>query len=243
MEFRAKLQKMFCITKKWLNIFKNFVETFAVCRFLCKFAADKTKNDNILMEKIKALPQLDFVSAVKLAAGRLTDFKGRSRRSEFWWWMAVVMVVQVAVDYLLRGYHNAVFAADVLIMCCALSVTTRRLQDAGYNAVWVFLSFILGIVMQLFPSVTKVGDFLVEYNMIIERHGVRISESQIDALIDQYGSPLMWYFVVVVAFCITSLVVVVLCMLDSKPMTNKYGPSPKYIVEDEQPQMTEKADL
>ena len=243
MEFRAKIQKMFRITKKWLNIFKNFVETFAVCRFLCIFAADKTKNDDILMEKIKALPQLDFVSAIKLAAGRLTEFKGRSRRSEFWWWMAVVMVVQIAINYFLGSYPNAAFAVDVLIMCCALSVTARRLQDAGYNAIWVFLSFILGIVMQIFPSVTKVGDFLAEYNMIIERHGVRISDSQLDALIDQYGSPLMWYFVVMVAFCITSLVVVILCMLDSKPMTNKYGPSPKYVVEGQQPQVTEKADL
>lgn len=186
------------------------------------------------MEKIKALPQLDFVSAVKLAAGRLTDFKGRSRRSEFWWWIAVVMVVQVAVNYFFREFPNAVFVADVLIMCCALSVTARRLQDAGYNAIWVFLSFALGIVMQLFPSLTRVGEFMVEYNMIIERHGVHISDSQIDALIEQYGAPLMWYALVVIAFCITSLVVVILCMLDSKLTANKYGPSPKYVIEGEE---------
>ena len=35
--------------------------------------------------KITTLPQLSFAEAVKLNFARITDFRGRSRRSELWW--------------------------------------------------------------------------------------------------------------------------------------------------------------
>jgi len=35
------------------------------------------------------------------------------------------------------------------------------------------------------------------------------------------------------AWGISSLVVVILCLLDSKPTPTKHGPSPKYIVEND----------
>ena len=39
------------------------------------------------MEKLIAKPQLGFTEANQLVASRLTDFNGRSRRSEYWWTM------------------------------------------------------------------------------------------------------------------------------------------------------------
>jgi len=196
------------------------------------------------MEKIKALPQLDFVSAVKLAAGRLTDFKGRSRRSEFWWWMAVVLVVKVAVAFILPPQSMLVsLILDVLIMACALSVTARRLQDAGYHAIWVFLSFAFGIATSVFQMTDKMVDFTTEYSAMIEHYGFRIQEAQVDGLMEEYANTLMIFGALALAWAITSLVVVILCLLDSKPKTNKYGPSPKYIMEDEEPQIIEKTDL
>lgn len=37
------------------------------------------------MKQIEATPSVGFGDAVKSSLNRLTDFKGRTRRSEFWW--------------------------------------------------------------------------------------------------------------------------------------------------------------
>jgi len=51
MEFRAKVQKMFRITKNWLNNFKIFTESFAVYGILCIFAAHFTNKTMIYLWK------------------------------------------------------------------------------------------------------------------------------------------------------------------------------------------------
>ena len=76
---------------------------------------------------MRALPQLDFIEAIKLASSRILDFKGRSRRSEFWWWMLVVIVV----GWIISMFANNLLANAVLSIICmffGLSATARRLQ-------------------------------------------------------------------------------------------------------------------
>ena len=186
------------------------------------------------MERFRALPQLGFVEAVKLAAGRLLDFNGRSRRSEFWWWMAVIFLAKVALAFILPSrFVIPALIIDILIMACALSVTARRLQDAGYNAFWVYLSYALGIATSVYQVTGKMVEFMNDYRTFIESYGTKFKEAQLEALMEEYSSTLMIYGALLLAWLITSLVVVILCFLDSKPVANKYGPSPKYILEAE----------
>ncbi|HIZ05846.1 MAG TPA: DUF805 domain-containing protein [Candidatus Phocaeicola gallistercoris] len=42
------------------------------------------------MERFKVIPSLTFVEALKLALNKTLLFKGRSRRSEYWWTMLAV---------------------------------------------------------------------------------------------------------------------------------------------------------
>ena len=44
------------------------------------------------MKRMIAKPQLGFSEAVKLAFGKITQMSGRSRRSEFWWFMLVYVI-------------------------------------------------------------------------------------------------------------------------------------------------------
>ena len=44
------------------------------------------------MKKVTAKPQLGFGEAVKVAMSRLTDIKGRSRRSEYWWTLLAFLI-------------------------------------------------------------------------------------------------------------------------------------------------------
>ena len=79
---------------------------------------------------MKALPQLGFVEAVKLASSRILDFKGRSRRSEFWWWMLIVMIANWVITSFVSNLLVSSIIATI-IMFFGLAVTVRRLQDSG----------------------------------------------------------------------------------------------------------------
>lgn len=46
----------------------------------------------MIMNNVTAKPQLSFGEAIKFASGRVTDFKGRSRRSEYWWFMLAFLI-------------------------------------------------------------------------------------------------------------------------------------------------------
>ena len=202
------------------------------------FCSDKTK---IMMERYKALPQLGFVEAVKLASGRLMDFSGRSRRSEFWWWMAVIILVKVSLAYIMPSqFVIPALIIDILVMACALSVTARRLQDAGYSAFWVYVSYALGIATSIFQVSGKMVAFLKDYGEMIERYGRKIQEAHLEQLMEEYGSTLTVYGGLMLAWGISSLIVVVFCLMDSKPTATKHGPSPKYIVETESDEEREK---
>ena len=61
-------------------------------------------------------PQLSVAEAVKLALGRLTDFSGRSRRSEFWWWMAIVILVNYTSGFLTGGNLQVSAVVSAIIM-------------------------------------------------------------------------------------------------------------------------------
>lgn len=196
------------------------------------------------MGQVKTMPTLDMVKAIQLAAGRLLDFKGRSRRSEFWWWMAVVMIVQVLIGLLLGEQLQTKAIVNILIMCCGLSVTVRRLQDSGNHAIWLFLSFGFGVASNIYYAFSKMALLLEEYSAMTEHYGLKRSEAMVDQLLEKYSGVVMVYGGLYLLWLVFSLVVIVMCLLDSKAMPNKYGPSPKYIMEEEpQPIVTEKTDL
>ena len=50
------------------------------------------------------IPQLDFVTAVKLAIARIKDMEGRSRRSEFWWTMLALFIVNIILAFIPFGW-------------------------------------------------------------------------------------------------------------------------------------------
>ena len=110
---------------------------------------------------MRALPQLGFVEAVKLASSRILDFKGRSRRSEFWWWIPIILIANWVIssftsDLLVSGIISTV------IMFFGLSATARRLQDADKSAWWVYISYALGIVNTVMTATSSSINKLME---------------------------------------------------------------------------------
>ena len=87
-----------------------------------------------------------------LAWQRATDFSGRSRRKEYWYFnlfngIVFLFLFLFAIPF---GEHEKpsmlplgfLFAYSLVIMVPGLAVTIRRLHDIGKSGWWYFIAFI-----------------------------------------------------------------------------------------------------
>ena len=83
--------------------------------------------------------KVSFFEAVKLFFKNYTNFRTRSRRSEYWWvWLfcTVVSGVLAAVMPEIAGLWNLV------VLVPNLSLAVRRLHDIGKSGWWYLLLFV-----------------------------------------------------------------------------------------------------
>ena len=174
---------------------------------------------------MRELPSLGFVEAVKLASGRILDFKGRSRRSEFWWWMLVVIIV----NWVITTFAPSLLVSgimSIIIMFFGLAATARRLQDSGKSAVWVYISYALGCVTQLYTGTSTTVNIIMD-----ELSTGSFSNSAIEKIVEKGSGDLVLLSCLSLAMGIFAIIVIIMCLLDSTRGANKYGESPKYVNE------------
>ena len=99
-------------------------------------------------------PKVGFLEAVKLFFLRYADFKGRSRRSEYWWisLFAGLVIIPLYILLIIAAVQESeVFMGVIGILMMVfllgtfipnLAVTVRRLHDTGRSGWWYLLSFI-----------------------------------------------------------------------------------------------------
>ena len=111
---------------------------------------------------LSPLPELTMGQAVKNVWNRYATFRGRARRSEYWWWtLAVILgeIVSAVIDVstglnypgLPYGAVYSLFALAVFIP--GLAVLFRRLHDtgrSGWNILWVLIPLVGSIVLIVF---------------------------------------------------------------------------------------------
>lgn len=164
-------------------------------------------------------PQLGFSEAVKTACSRLTDFKGRSRRSEFWWTVLAYYIASLIINGICTIVLPHILGAIVSMALPFLmfSLTIRRLHDTGKSGWWVVVSWAASIVLQV-------------YIVMMQAEGI-LESSDVDELMGFFTNPV--YLIAGGISFITGLVIFVFCLLDSKPESNKYGDSPVYMTAEE----------
>jgi len=173
---------------------------------------------------MNALPSLGFTEAVKTVTSRMNDFKGRSRRSEFWWWMLVIFLIKQVAGAFVADPVTSVFV-DTVCMLGALAVTVRRLHDANKSGLWVYVSYATGFISLYLMAKSGYVDLILK----MAQKGTFS-----DAKIEHFMSSLpQWavetFSVSSLIWMASSLVVIIFCLMDSKPKSNKYGNSPKYV--------------
>jgi uncharacterized membrane protein YhaH (DUF805 family) len=98
---------------------------------------------------------MDFTDAVKAVFKKYAVFDGRSRRSEYWFWVLFILLVSIAlsiIDSILFGTKSsssgpleAVFSLATIIP--GIAVTVRRLHDVNKSGWWILIALtIVGII-------------------------------------------------------------------------------------------------
>ena len=180
--------------------------------------------------RVTASPMMDPVTAVKTCFKKFFDFKGRARRSEFWWFALFVFVVSSALSYLglivpFVGYLSMAFGLVVIIP--QLAALCRRLHDTSHGGWWVALLalLIVGYLGAFFSLIGSNYSTLANSNNVEDIMGV--AQEMANAI---QASPGIATVMVGCSLGAGLLIIILLifAVLDSKWGENKYGPSPKY---------------
>ena len=177
-------------------------------------------------------PQMGFIEACSTACKKIVTFKGRARRSEFWWAILGIFIIDLImtpVGYM--GTAGVIISnlVSLAITILSLSLTFRRLHDTGRSGWFVGIPFIISMIglVAIIYSILSMGINIFE---LIETPDM-LSQEIIENMNNSSSMNIMAGTFLFFISGLLSIVVFVFCCMDSKPGTNKYGESPKYVEE------------
>ena len=85
---------------------------------------------------------MDFATAVKSVFSQYANFKGRARRSEYWWYILFYVIVSVVVYIIdaVIGSQVLSYIVDLLLLLPTLAVGVRRLHDTDRSGWWLLIA-------------------------------------------------------------------------------------------------------
>lgn len=158
------------------------------------------------MGEIISTPTLSFSEALNVSTSKITRFTGRSRRSEYWWTLALVCLINIFLTPIVG------FFADI----ATIPLTFRRLHDTNKSGWWYGIYVIIKFmfIICLFYDLAM---------MIIHANEIGGYEDDIlFAFIIKYS---IW----IGAIFVYRIILLIFMCLDSDKGRNNYGESPKYI--------------
>lgn len=148
------------------------------------------------------VPQLGIMEAISASTKKISQFTGRSRRSEYWWTIAFVFVANIVLTPV----------AGLVLGLLTIPLTFRRLHDVGRSGWWYGVYFILvGLFIPIF-----IFDFVILHSFTGDWFHTILTKD------------LIWLLVIVVY----KIILLIFLCSDSQIEDNKYGESPKYHYEE-----------
>ena len=97
---------------------------------------------------------MNFIVSVRTCFLDFAVFKGRTRRSEFWWFQIFCIIVTLTLstlDTAIFGYSDAAITPlattfDVAVVIPLAAVTARRLHDVGKSGWFQLPTFLLYLI-------------------------------------------------------------------------------------------------
>jgi uncharacterized membrane protein YhaH (DUF805 family) len=90
---------------------------------------------------------MSFLAAVRNCLTNYANFKGRASRSEYWWWVLFVVILQAVTSAITDELSGI---ASLLVLVPGLAVFVRRLHDTNRSGWWILPPFLLVIVGSAF---------------------------------------------------------------------------------------------
>lgn len=106
------------------------------------------------------------LDAVKSVYTNYTNFKGRARRSEYWWFYLFCVVSAVILILVEGSITGSMFLYVIFILASlipSLAVTVRRLHDTSRSGWWILIAF-----------VPLIGGIWLLVLMVLDSHGDNI---------------------------------------------------------------------
>ncbi len=158
------------------------------------------------MGQIISTPTLSFSEALDVSTSKIAQFTGRSRRSEYWWTIALVCLINIFLTPIIG------FLADFAI----IPLTFRRLHDTNRSGWWygIYVLFKFMFIICLF------------YDLVMMAiHANEINGYEDDVIFVVAIKYLIW----IGAIFVYRIILLIFMCLDSDKERNNYGESPKYI--------------
>ena len=180
--------------------------------------------------RVTASPMMDPVTAIKTCFKKYFDFKGRARRSEFWWFFLFVAIVSSVFSFFgllspIVGYLSLAFSLAVLIP--ELAVLCRRLHDTGRGSWWVVLMAILmGGYYGTFA--TLIGSNFSDMASATNPEDMMGMAQEMANSIQAAPGLATIMMLCSMGSIIMAIIMLIFTVKDSDWNDNKYGPSPKY---------------
>lgn len=167
------------------------------------------------MAHVIVKPQVEFIDAIKLAFKKSFTFTGRIRRSEYWWAVLGIGIINFVLCWIpVVGIFSNIYFAIV-----STAMAFRRLHDTNRSGWWIGG-----------PMIGMLAAIIV----ILGATGTALLTGDIDAVTNTSLAVLGVAGILYFASAIMSIVTLVFCCMDSDQSANKYGESPKYVVENEE---------
>lgn len=166
--------------------------------------------------RVTASPMMDPVTAVKTCFKKYFDFKGRARRSEYWWFMLATYIVNCVVNGGLYSVMGGLLAKKQALQQAAINdiFSGNGVDTAAIDAQDPTTTIIiLGILM----FIISLAIFIPQLSATARRlHDVGKS------------GHLQWLYLL----CgIGGPICMLLCIPEGKPEPNKWGESPKFVLQ------------
>ena len=89
---------------------------------------------------------MGFQEAIQAGFAGYVKFEGRATRSEYWFWVLFLIVVQIVFQILMAilgnwiGILYMIFALGTLLP--GIAVSFRRMHDIDRSALWLLIAFV-----------------------------------------------------------------------------------------------------
>lgn len=145
----------------------------------------------------------------------LTNFNGRARRSELWWYYLLYAIMCIVASAVAMAFPYLLMTLSFILLLSVCAVTVRRLHDGGHSGLWVLASVLIGIASNIYC----LNAGLLELTQTANPNPEDILKIYSDPVFMSLG----------LASFVVNIVILVFSLQDSKKEENKYGPSPKYV--------------